>query len=104
MFGGTFVRNQNKYCKSCESRSCPDGLDLQMPCDPLRQQYVCRSCILKGHSCLVKSHIKEGTIEVLQMRRESREGCSTTCGQSCDHAPRGLSHPYPGNNSWMGSR
>jgi len=92
---GQWIYGQ-KYCKTCHTRSCRLGLNLILPNNPLRQQWVCHHCIVDGLGDVVQWHIKKGTIEVSEMRKNVGHECGSSCGKRRNLAPQGMSRARPG--------
>ena len=67
---------ENRLCAVCKSRK-EKGMFLTLPRDKLRQQWICEECIISGSSRIVKYHIREGTSQVLRLRRWAEAGLTT---------------------------
>lgn len=75
--------HHKKICRLCDSTHCQNGAYLEFKSKPGRQVWICKLCIDKGDSQIVKHNVREGNLKPWDfVTGGSKHACIFRCPNS----------------------
>lgn len=72
--------HHKKICRLCDSSFCQSGAYLEFETKPGRQVWICRICIEKGDSSIVRYNVREGKLKPWDfVTGDAEHGCDLRC-------------------------